>query len=137
MQQNESILEFEMVGTETVPEGQYIGIFKDVQKTHHAEFGDGVMFLFEIAHGEWKGQTTARIAKPQPSKTNATGKMIGGITSKNFNPGDRVNLRPYIGHYYHVLVEPTQGGKTRIDRVWAYKRPEEEPTFPQHDIPVY
>lgn len=123
MNQTESILDFEMQGNETVPEGAYVATFKDVQKTHHAEFGDGVMFLFEVAHGEWKGQTTARICKPMPSRTNATGKMIAGITGNNWQPGEKINLRPFLNQYYNVLVEPTQGGKTRIDRVYPYQRP--------------
>lgn len=134
--QSESILEFEMQEFETVPPGQYIAIFKDVQKTHHQQWGDGVMFLFEIASGEYKGQTVARIGKPSATNQNATGKMIAGILG-SYSPGQMANLRPYVGRPYNVLVEPTQGGqgKTRIGQVWAYQRAQSAPAAPQPTQP--
>ena len=118
---SESVFDFDMTDFDAVPQGQYIGIFKDVQKTHHEQWGDGVMFIFEIAHGEHKGQTVTRIGKPHASKGNATGKMIAGIQG-SFTPGQRADLRQFVGKYYNILMEPTQGQKTRIGQVWAYQR---------------
>jgi hypothetical protein len=120
-QKIESIFDFEMTDFETVPQGQYIGIFKDVQKTHHDQWGDGVMFIFEIAQGEYKGQTVTRIGKPSATKSNATGKLIAGILG-HFTPGQKADLRPFVGKFYNILMEPTQGQKTRIGQVWQYKR---------------
>lgn len=129
-QKTESILEFDLQDFDAVPAGQHIGLFKDVQKTHHQEFGDGVMFVFEIVHGPHKGQTVTRIGKPQATKSNATGKMISGITG-SFQSGQRVDLKPFIGKLYNLLVEPTQGQKTRVSQVWPY----EVQSMPSH--PVY
>jgi len=126
---NESIFEFNMTDFDTVPQGQYIGIFKDVQKTHHDQWGDGVMFIFEIAVGEHKGQTVTRIGKPHASKGNATGKMIAGIQG-SFTPGQKADLRPYIGMHYNILMEPTQGQKTRIAQVWPYQRQQQSQSMP-------
>lgn len=135
-QQTESVFDFEMQDFETVPQGQYIAIFKDVQKTNHEQWGDGVMFVFEIAAGEYKGQNATRIGKPQPTNKNATGKMISGITSRTFEQGQRIDLRQYIGMPYNVLMEPTQGGKTRIAQVWPYKSAQTAPVQPLPEFKV-
>lgn len=118
--QTESILDFDIADFETLPPGQYIAAFKDVQKTKHEQWGDGVMFCFEIATGPHKGQIATRIGKPNATKQNATGKLIMGITGHH--EVGRVSLKPFIGQYYNVLMETTQGGKTRIGQVWPYKR---------------
>lgn len=125
--QTESVFDFEMQEFDAVPAGQYVAIFKDVQKTHHDQWGDGVMFVFEIANGEHKGQTATRIGKPKASTQNATGKMIMGITGQSYSQGQRVDLRSHVGKPYNVLVEPTQGGKTRIAQVWQYQQPQTAP----------
>lgn len=136
--QTESVLDFELMEFETVPKGHYIGIFRDVQKTHHAQWGDGVMFIFEIAAGEYKGQNVARIGKPHATEKNATGKLIAGITG-SFNAGQKVNLRPYIGRPFNVIIEDTQGEKTRIAAVWPYQKKPQTPQPPpdqmEFDIP--
>lgn len=127
---HESVFDFELSDFETIPQGQYIAIFKDVQKTKHEQWGDGVMFCFEIAAGEYKGQMAMRIGKPHATKANATGKMLIGITGTQ-NVG-RVDLRPFVGKPYNIIMEPTQGGKTRVANIWAYK-PQTMPI--QNDFP--
>ncbi len=125
---SESIFDFDLSDFETVPQGQYIAIFKDVQKTNHDQWGEGVMFCFEIASGEHKGQMATRIGKPHATKGNATGKMIMGITGTQ-NIG-RVDLRPFVGKPYNIVMEPTQAGKTRVANVWAYQRAQTMPVNP-------
>lgn len=140
-QQPESVWDFEMADFDAVPQGQYIGIFKDVQKTNHDQWGEGVMFVFEIASGEHKGQTVTRIGKPKASTRNATGKMIAGITGQAPRGGERVDLRQYAGKPYNILMEATDGGKTRIAQVWPWTQGQTMPvasTAPhqqQHYVP--
>lgn len=131
--QSESVLDFEIADFEAVPPGQYIAIFKDVQKTKHDQWGEGVMFCFEIAHGQHQGQTATRIGKPNATKQNATGKMIAGITGSQ--DIGKVSLRPYIGKPYNILMESTQGGKTRISQIWPYQRVTSQPTGTQPPQP--
>ncbi len=121
-QQVESILEFEIKDAEMVPPGQYIAVFKDVQKTVHEQFGEGAMFIFEIAHGEYKGRHTARIGKKEATTQNITGKMIASITGSILRAGERPNLKPFLGKYYNVLVESAQNNKTRLAQVWPYEQ---------------
>lgn len=133
-QQPESVFDFTMNDFDAVPQGQYIALFRDVQKTSHEQWGEGVMFVFEIAAGEFKGQTATRIGKPKPSTQNATGKIISGLTGQTFKQDDKIDLRSYVGKPYQILVEPTQGGKTRIAQVWPYQR--QQQTMPVATMPV-
>tara|TARA_R110000796_G_C14562598_1_gene435004 strand:- start:2224 stop:2739 length:516 start_codon:yes stop_codon:yes gene_type:complete len=116
--QNESVLDFEISDFEAVPPGQYIALFKDVTKTKHEQWGEGVMFCFEVATGPYKGQIATRIGKPNATKQNATGKLIMGMTASQTL--GRVNLRPLIGSPFNIFVESTQGGKTRISQAWPF-----------------
>lgn len=116
-QNHESIFDFELTEVQAVPVGQYIAILKDIQKTKHDQYGDGVMFCFEIAAGEYKGETAVRIGKPWPTLENVTGKMIMGITGKQ--TVGRFDLRPYIGKPYNIVLE-AHGKKTRVSSVWPY-----------------
>lgn len=131
MNQTESVFDFTMTEAEALPVGQYIGILKDVQKTFHEQWGDGVMFVFDIVAGEHKGQTATRIVKPKPTTQNATGKLLSGITGKQYRQDEMINIRPFIGLPYNILIESTQGGKTRIAAVWKYNR--EQQTMPTNN----
>lgn len=130
---NGSIFEFELQDNQSVPSGQYLTFFKDIQKTHHAEYGDGVMFIFEIAQGDFKGVTLARIGKPQPTRSNITGKLIAGILG-SYTPGQKVNLGQYVGKPYTAVVESTGNNRTQLAHVFAYNpQPQTFPT--EHDFP--
>lgn len=121
-QQNESVLDFDVQDNDiVVPVGQYIAVFQDVQKTFHQEFGEGVMFMFKIASGEFKDQIVTRIGKPQATNKNSTGKIISGLVGKNV-VGQKISLRPYLNKPYNIVTEMTPNGKTRVAHVWAYQQ---------------
>lgn len=130
-QQNESVFDFIMKDFEIIPPGQYIAKFKDVQRTNHDKYGAGVIFVFEIAQGEFSGLNISRIGKPEPTPKNATGKIMSGILGHMPEKGQPIDLRPFIGKYFNVLVEPTEGEKTRIAQVWAYQQGQSMPVQTQ------
>ncbi len=137
---NESILEFEIAG---IPLGQYIAIFREVQPTEHPQWGKGVMFVFEVATGEFKGQMVSRIGKRNPTPANSTGMMIACLTGKPISDG-HVSLRELIGKPYNILVEMSENNKARVAQVWPYQRqgqaavaqqPAPQPVPPVHQFP--
>jgi hypothetical protein len=119
---DDRIYDFEIAEYKGVPQGQYIAIFKEVKRTNHAQYGEGVMFVFEICAGPYSKQTVTRVGKPQPTTENITGKIISGITGMNLQGGVRTNLRPFVGKMYNLLMENTNNNKTRIAQVWEHSR---------------
>lgn len=115
----ESILDqiLEMHEIKTIPAGQYIARFKDLQKSEHPEYGAGLCWSFEIAAGEYKGCLVSRITKPDLRSTNIGGKMFRAVTGDS----KPTSLKPFVGKPYNVLMEPTAQDKTRISQVWPYQ----------------
>lgn len=131
MSETKSVMRFKVQDFDTVPQGQYIAVFKDVQQTSHEQYGLGVMFVFEIVTGEHKGQRAVRIGKPEATTRNITGKMLAGILGRPIEAGEEPDLHPFVGKPYNILVEPAQGDKTRIAQVWPYKM---EQTMPAANL---
>ncbi len=116
-QQNQAIDEFEFFDDIIVPPGQYVALFKGAEKTNHEQWGEGVMFVFEICDGEYKGCRVTRIGKPKASPKNATGKILMGMCG-HIEHGQRVSIKRFIDEPFGVVVEPANGGKTRIATVF-------------------
>lgn len=133
---NGSVFEFDLQDNQSVPPGQYLTVFKDIQKTHHQEYGDGVMFIFEIAQGDFKGVTLGRIGKPQPTRSNITGKIIAGILG-SYTPGQKVNLQRFVGKPYTAVVESAGNNRTQLAHVFAYQPQQSFPAATEAFPPVH
>ena len=113
----QTVMSFEMSDFETIPRGFYQAYFKTVESTNHPQWGNGVMFIFEVANGPHQGATATRIGKPKPTLKNSTGKILSGIAGRRIEAGERVDLNQYINKLYNIVVEETEAGKTRIESV--------------------
>lgn len=99
-----------------VPAGSYMAKFLGVEETNN-DYGAGLKWLFEVVSGPQKSAKTSRITSPVPSLKNGCGKMLGGITGKPLTSGENVNLDPFIGKTYLIMVITAESGGTRIESV--------------------
>lgn len=114
----EALMEFTVSEGSGPPAGIYRAEFLGVVKTSHDEYGDGARFDFKVIGGEHAGKIASRTSKPTPSAKNVCGKLMAGIIGRAMAPGERVNLAPFIGKVFTIVVGPTQNGQsTRVESV--------------------
>jgi hypothetical protein len=78
-----------------------------------------VRWRFEIASGPHQGGKASRITTPAPSLKNACGKMLAGLTGKPLTPDEQVDLAPFVGRNFLIVVAAAEGGGSRIETVSA------------------
>lgn len=112
-------------GNYDVPVGEYIVKFKGVRYMEPQNppmmgrdgkpMEPGMAWDFVIEGGPHNGKETGRITGRSPSTKNSCGRFLRSVTSRFIKDGDEVDLDPFIGKHYRVIVEPTQDGqKTRV-----------------------
>src|SRR5262245_5299308 len=104
-----------------VPPGFYRAKFSGVQQRDHPEYGPGLEWRFEIVDGAERGKITSRTTAPEPTSKNSAGKILAGILGSVPAPGAEIELGPYLGRTYKVVVELNTGGSgnTRVAAVLA------------------
>ena len=111
-------LDFVVGGTDGVPPGIYKAYFAGVERTLHAEYGEGLRFDWKIASGEHAGKTVSRTCKPQPTAMNNTGKLIAGLRGEQLRAGEKLSLASYISREYTIVVGFGQNGtSTRVESI--------------------
>lgn len=115
----ESLMEFTVSEGSGPPAGIYRAEFLGVKKTEHDEFGVGARFDFKVVgSGEHDGKISSRTTKPTPSAKNVCGKLMAAIIGRAMNPGEKVNLSPFIGKTFTIVVGVAANGQsTRVESV--------------------
>jgi hypothetical protein len=102
--------------TTGVPPGRYLSLLKSIESTHHEEFGAGVKFTWMIIESPGMGMHVYRTCGPNPSLTNAAGRLMAGVLGRQIKPGEEVSLAECIGRKYRVVVgQSTNGTSTRVE----------------------
>lgn len=99
-----------------VPVGSYLARFADVEDIE-TQYGEGLRWAFEVTKGKFKGKETSRITSQDPTLRNACGKMLAAIIGSSLSDGQEVELDDFVDAEYHVNVEETDGGGTRVGSV--------------------
>jgi hypothetical protein len=105
------------VTTGGLPPGTYMAKFSRVEATRHAEFGDGMRWVFGVAQGPLTGQETSRVTGPTPTARNGCGRILAGIVGRELQPGETIDPASYIGRDYIVVVQSAEGGGSRVETV--------------------
>lgn len=100
-----------------VPVGQYRAKFSSWEESVHEEYGDRVLFEFEIVDGKEKGNKSTRFTSAKMSPKSALCKIAKGLSGKAFEPGDNFDPNDYVGREYLILVSETDSGSTRVESV--------------------
>lgn len=106
------VLDFVVGGASAVPPGVYKATFTGVERTVHAEYGEGLRFDWKVSSGEHTGKVVSRTCKPQPTATNVTGKLIAGLRGEQLRSGEKVSLASCIGREYTIVVGTGANGTT-------------------------
>ena len=104
------------VKTAGVPIGSYTCKFVGTESVDHAEYGDGLKWIFQVVEGSLSGKETYRTTKPDPTPKNSCGKFLAALAGEAPSDGLDVDTDDYIGRRYMVMVGASQGGdSTRIE----------------------
>jgi hypothetical protein len=107
-----------------VPAGTYVGEFlgaecRDPQPG--SDFGPALQWRFLIVGGARDGLEVSRFTGNSPTTKNACGKFLRAITGKQLSPGEVVDLDPYVGRRFNLVVaESPSGNGTRVETVVAF-----------------
>jgi len=101
-----------------VPTGTYTGEFvglETVEAKPDQKYGPGLCWAWAIVGGPFDGQKATRITGDRPSAKSAAGKMLRAVTGIDPKPGVEIDLDPFVGKRYHLLVEDAPSGNgTRV-----------------------
>jgi hypothetical protein len=101
-----------------VPPGSYVAMLKGVE-AKESKFGPGLFWTFEVSNGPHAGVKATAFSQPEPTANNKCGKFLAGIMGKMPGVGETVDLSPYIGKPYLIVVEKTEGGGGKVSTVTA------------------
>src|SRR5688572_17370951 len=96
----------------SVPAGNYEAKFVGHENRVHPEYGDGILFLWEITDGKYKGRQAGRTTGPRPLTGNACGRMLSELSGSDLKDGVRVKPDDYVGKKYLIIVKATPNGKS-------------------------
>ncbi|MBL8793363.1 MAG: hypothetical protein JNM56_05645 [Planctomycetia bacterium] len=99
------------------PPGHYLGKLVAIEDTNHIEYGAGIRFVFTVTTGEHTGRKVSRVTQAEPTPNNNLGKMLAGLLGRPLKSDEEVDLDQFIGREYHLVVETTEKGSTRVAAV--------------------
>lgn len=100
-----------------VPVGQYRAKFSSWEQSVHEEYGDRVLFEFQILEGKEKDNKATRFTSAKMSPKSALCKMAKGLSGHAFEPGDHFDPDDYLNKEYLIIVAETDSGATRVESV--------------------
>ena len=86
----------------------------DITETNHVDFGPGLCFLFEIVGGPRHGRDVRRFTAPTPTISNNLGRLLSGLTGKQLQKDETLDVEELLYKHYYVTVEQLANGKTRV-----------------------
>jgi hypothetical protein len=117
-QSGKSLLQFTVSEGSGPPAGVYKAVFSGVDQTTHDEYGLGVKFSMTVSGGPHDGKVSCRTTRPVPSATNVCGRLIASIIGRPMAPGENIDLGPYVGKIFTIVVTDAPNGKgTRLESV--------------------
>jgi hypothetical protein len=99
------------------PPGDYLGQLETIEDTNHLEYGAGLRFVFTVTVGAYSGRKVSRFTQAEPTPNNNLGKMLAGLLGRPLKSDEEVDLDHFIGREYHLVVEATEKGSTRVSAV--------------------
>jgi len=106
----------------SVPPGSYHGKFLGVEPVEPNQYGPGLRWSFEIASGPQTGIKVARTTGAAPTLKNACGRLLMAVSSKN-TVGETVDLTPFVGKLFLIIVTQRPEGGTSLDSVCSLPTP--------------
>ncbi len=105
---------FDVKDTSNPPAGAYRARFLGATQIEHDSYGPGALFTWEILDGDQAGKTAGRVTDIKATTSNATGRIIAGLTGGPVKAGG-VSVESCVGKVYLIQVDPTSDGKkTRV-----------------------
>jgi hypothetical protein len=101
-----------------VPPGSYIAGFLSMEPKE-SQHGPGLLWTCEVASGAYAGAKPTGMTGPKPTPTNKCGRFVAGITGKALTLSETVDLTPYVGKLYLIVVEATDKGGSKIVSITA------------------
>jgi hypothetical protein len=101
-----------------VPTGSYVAKFAGVEQRDHAQYGPGLLWQFEIVSGPNAGAKATGMTGTVPTTQNKCGKFLAGVTGKPLAVGESIDLTPFVGTRYLIVVEQAEKG-SRIVSITA------------------
>ena len=98
-----------------VPAGTYRSDFLGAEETQHAEYGEGLNWLFEITAGPWRGERVSRRTGSPATSKNATGKFLTAMTGQPVEKLDGADLEEYVGTRCLIVVTVNDSGWPRVE----------------------
>jgi hypothetical protein len=77
-----------------------------------------LLFEFEIVGGQFAGEKVGRVTGLRPTPKNACGKIVRGLLGRLPSPGEEIDLDGLAGRTYHITLEDTDAGATRVSGVF-------------------
>ena len=100
----------------SVPAGSYLARFAGIEDIE-TKYGEGIRWIFEVVKGQFRGKEISRVTGTEPWTTNAAGKILQSVTNSALEDGKEFEIDDYVDHEYHVMMEETEGGSTRVGSV--------------------
>ena len=114
---NFTMMRFGITNPVGVPAGCYKARFQDVSRVPLND-GFGVRLQFTPIDGPYAGCSAKRLVPEIACPTNATGRLIGGLTGVAVVPKTVVDVEPCLGRIYTIEIEETpDGASTRVVNV--------------------
>jgi hypothetical protein len=114
------LMQFTFADNEGPPAGIYKASFAGVEPTTHDEYGEGARWEFKVSAGEHEGKVSSRTTKRVPGANNLCGRFMAAVIGRQMARGEQVNLAPYVGRIYTIVVADAPNGKgTRVESVVA------------------
>jgi hypothetical protein len=101
-----------------VPPGSYVADFKALEQKD-SQFGPGLLWTLEVASGPHAGAKATGMTGTKPSPANKCGKFLAGIMGRMPAVGETVDVTPFIGKRYLIVVEATEKGGSKITSITA------------------
>lgn len=108
-------MEFTMQ-TSGFPVGTYRAEFLGAEpyRENLEKYGEGVSLKWRVLEGEHTGDEVSRICSAKLTPKTALGKLAVALKGSGIQTGERYSFATYIGVRGALLVEPTDGGGSRV-----------------------
>jgi hypothetical protein len=101
-----------------VPPGSYVADFQGVE-AKESQFGPGLLWTFNVVGGQHPGAKATGMTTNKPTPQNKCGKFLAGVTGKALAVNDTVDLAPFVGKRYMIVVEGTDKGGSKVTTVMS------------------
>jgi hypothetical protein len=98
---------------EAIPAGTYKATFQGLEPTETAN-GQAIRWKFKVTEGPMAGKLISELSDPHATTGNKTGRFLVALSGKPLEGGVKVEPPQYVDRLYLVIVEPKEGGKSKV-----------------------